>query len=453
MRHLSLYFAKAISICICATMIVACDNLENIAFFKSVGDPDIYQSDAETNIDNKTIDIEVDMSEDLSLKVLQATLLAYLDSPLYRYLDASDFPAEGSSVCENSIDDTREVFASLRSSKGLGEAYSEGDTVELVFDNCQLSTGQEVSGALSMEYSDMGGVNDTFMPVSTDYCVDRLNILNEGPDYDTLYVAGHEVRFFPFGDDTIVRVYEHSYDSDTGERISTLRASYEVAKNRPTLIINERLGVDAGALASLDGDEIYHVFEGEQELERCQYYRRHLDVSVNEFAVKDGEITTTIDGEIELSNISEDLETESFNIVDSDFSLSVQQNASLNEFSLTDFDAEKVENLSRGTYVIGFSGVLESDSIGGIVEVDAMDSFSKLNGTIGEYPTDGIFKVLGQGLERVTLTPNPSALVIGVDYDGDDSRVGASFPDETFTTTWEQLLEGDFQRDDFIPAE
>ncbi|WP_156494784.1 hypothetical protein, partial [Oleiphilus sp. HI0128] len=99
MRHLSLYFAKAISICICATMIVACDNLENIAFFKSVGDPDIYQSDAETNIDNKTIDIEVDMSEDLSLKVLQATLLAYLDSPLYRYLDASDFPEDLSLIC------------------------------------------------------------------------------------------------------------------------------------------------------------------------------------------------------------------------------------------------------------------------------------------------------------------------------------------------------------------
>ncbi len=453
MRHIFSALVKTMFICVCASSFVACDNLENIVLFKSVGDPKLFQSDVDFDVDEKTIDIEVDMSEELSLTVLQVTLFAYLDTPLYRYLDASEFPSAEASICQNS-DDAEAVFASFSSSKNSGESYQTGDTVDVEFNNCQLSSGQEVSGSLRMRYSEIAGVNDTFLPIDTQYCVDRLISLNAEADYDVVYVVGDEVRFSPFGSNTTVKTYEYTYEVDTGARIDTLRSTHLIADDQPTLVINERLNKEDGALASLDGgDEVYLAFEDEQVLERCQYYRRVLDVEIDDLSLKSGVMTTTMRGTIELSNISEDLNTESFSIVDSDLSLSVQENTSFNEFTLRGFDAEKTETQSIGTYTIGFSGLLSSSAVGGVVELDAMSKNNRFKGNIGEYPTGGVFKTLGQGLERVTLSAEPNSLKVSVDYDGDDSRSGFSVADETFFTNWSQLLARDFQRDDFVLEE
>ena len=451
MRHILNSVVKTLIICSGLTMIAACDNFENIVLFKSVGDPKAFQSDVDFAYDRKNVDIEVDMSEELSITMLQPTLFAFLDSPLYRYLDESEFPSESATICQNQVD---ENLASFQSSRQAGESHEEGDLVEIEYNNCQLASGQIVSGNLSFEYTDVNGVNDKFVPVDTEFCIDRLQEIEGGDGYETLYLVAHELVFSAYGGNTKIEAYEYSYDEVTGARDAILRTTDIVPDDQEILVINERLGADDTALTSLEGgDQIYLLHEGERELQRCQYYRRAMEVEIDNFSVKEGSVTTVMNGSVEFANITEDLNRESFQIIDSQLMIAVEENDSKNEFEFGEFNFEKIENPELGNYAIGFSGVVTSDAVGGLVELDALGDNTKLIGLNGEYPTAGSYVIIGQGVERVTLTAGPQQVFVGVDYDGDVSVGSRSYPDETFSTTWDQLIARDYQREDFVPPE
>lgn len=450
MRQTVYSLLKAIMILIGVSAMVACDSdsFKNILKFESVGDPDLFQDDVNVDIDRKNVDIEVAMSEQLAVTVLQPTLLNFLNNPLYRYLDASEFPGDSTTFCQNADDNSPEVSASFVSSRTAGEAHLVGDQLNIVYENCELSSGQEVSGALTLRYTEVSGLNDTFLPVSTQYCLSRMQALNSG-QYATLSVVGDEVLFKPFGRDMKVEVYEYVIDPISGSRTEQLVDTHFISKSQATLVVNER----GGGLTSLDGDQVYLAYNGDQETIDCQYYLREMSVEVANLTINNGVLTTNMNGSITLSNVSKDLNLESFNIIDSDFTMGVSENSSYNEFTFDGFSFEKIEDSELDTYSIGFAGFVTSPAVGGVVEISALEGVSLFKGVAGAYPTSGFFSVHGQGLERVNMNAFTNRIEMSVDYDGDDLRGGLSVADEFFTTTWLKLLNREFVRDDYVPEE
>jgi hypothetical protein len=351
------------------------------------------------------------------------------------------------------VSDSRPVFARFNSSRAAGEAYQEGDTVSVEYSNCQLESGKEVSGTLSIKYSEIIGLNDKFAPISTEYCVEQLQDQKEDSTepYATLYVVGDEVQFKADGDEVNVDVYSYSYDQETNERIEELKTAQSIRKDQPTLIINERLDLEGDSVTSIDdGDQVYFAYEGTQEEQHCQQYVRRMEVETDTFSVREGDVISTISGLFTLTNVSRDLNLESFNIVDSELTVVIRENASVNEFMMEEFNAQKIEDPEQDSYSIGFSGFVTSPELDGDIEIDASSGLTGIN---GEYPIQGAYLILGRGFERITLTAElDHVLRVGVDYDGED-LLGYSVADESFNTTWDKLRNRVYMRESFIPDE
>lgn len=449
MRHMFSLIFRLAFIGIFSLTLVACDNLDDILLFKNVGDPQLFQSDEPIGEDRKTADIEINNSEEITLLVFQAALFSSQHLPYYRYLDLSEFPSDGSNFCQNDPNDERYTFSAPRE---IGAAYQPGDIVSLAYRNCEIDAEHEVNGLLTVRYEDMGGLNDTFLPVSTGYCVNRLQEELDVAPEDTYYVTGDEVRFKPQGAVTLVEVYEYSYDEE-GLRVDSLRSDLEIDSRIESIVINEKISAADDALVSIDGNEVYSLDAGESELQRCQYYRRTLDLRFDDFSVKHGDITYTYNGTATLRNVSDNLTTEAFDIVDSSFSISVKENQSLSEFTAENLNINRSETLHAETYRYSIAGFLKSDTLGGIVELSTPNASLPIGGVIGKTPDAGVFRIQGRGLERITLSLQEFDLRLAVDSDGDDSRNNVSDAEETFFVSWQQLLSHDFEKLDYIAEE
>jgi len=204
MRQVFSPLARIVCVLIYGFLLVACENIDDVLFFKNVGDPDLFQGDPNTDTDKNTTDIELDNAELITLGVVQSTLFASQNTALFKFFDASDLPegaiytpADGTNgaayqyVCETDENGLTGTITYTDSRKTIdvnvpSPDYQVGDTVSVKYfgepdsegldsgSGCMDINGNVYRGTLSAKYTEIEGLNPTFKETDTFSCVDNL---------------------------------------------------------------------------------------------------------------------------------------------------------------------------------------------------------------------------------------------------------------------------------------
>jgi len=464
MRQVFRLLAATIFPIACAFLMTACENAgdafsfksaDDVLLFKNVGDPALFESDQTLGEDRKTTDIiEDENTELIALGTLQSTLFAHQNSALYNFLDASDLPAgsdeNGTLICSNASDEITATVAydfsrSALDTQGNPSAHKVGDTISVTYDNCSDGRGAVYNGTLSARYSEIRGLNETFVEVDTDYCVATLQEELSISSSDVIDVSGHEVRFTQVGDAINVQVVETSVVSsdESEQQIDTIVDTFFVPITSDVLIVNSRVSTSDTAITSIDGDQVYSLVDGQYKEEACQRYERTLSATLTGFSTDKDNLLTTLDGTVELLLVSDNLSTVDASIQNSSFTTTVEQGELTEIFSMSDYTVSAVFNSVAGVYRYELSGYVTSDALFGTVQLVTQ---SQVNGNLSEkYPFVGTLRVLGVELEQIWMTIKGQEIELSVDYNGDTTGNGMSDNDKLFSTTWDELIARDFQ--------
>lgn len=436
-----------------------------------------------------TVDIELSNVEEIASGLLQSTVLAHKYSPLDRYLGLSDLPFDISNLeaipCEggssdehkliidgyaitspepgtvsvvvtrnrpsaNEISSDNSVFVKgvLVDSDELdppaedvlviagdldpeqlsrGVPHKEGDKVTVLYNSCVDEDGLIHNGMVELNYDEINGINDRFLEIDTQTCVDNL------VDEFSLIVSPIVVS----GESVVPRLVGDTLRLEVDGEESLI----VIGKDDRRVVVLDRPG--AGT-TSLDGDLVYTVIERDWQRQRCQRYERQLSTKVSNLATTWRDITTIIDGEIDLINVSIDLDrVETAIDEEGTFSVVTRRNNFEGEYFFENLGIQNTRVLSTRTFTSRIlNGRVYSDLFGGRL----LYNFTLVNDTgTYEFPDDGHIEVAGQGAESMRMDIGQfNDLVVRVDYNGDADLDGRPEVDETFSATWSRLLSRDF---------
>jgi hypothetical protein len=428
---------KIVLVLIQLSLLTACEGVDDILLFKNVGDPQVFQTDEDFNVELETVDIEIETSEEMTLNVLQPVLFSHQNLPLYLYLDDSD-ASELENLCVNA-DDGGSV--SYTASRTAGQPHEEDDTIALSYENCVTASGDVFNGSMSASYSEIIGLNNTFIEVDTGYCVNRLQDELDVNGDDVVYLTANDVRFKPVASNIEIEAISVSYDDETGAYQEEVINTFSVPNSVNAIVVNETKGVEEGALVSIGGDQVYSIEDGESKKEDCQKYDRTLTAQLDGFSVQTDTFTATIDGEVDIFESSDNFTRFDRYIVNSDFSITIDEGASTREFTMTDFEIKQSLDFSENSYHYSFSGNLSSEAISGQLFIRTTNA---LKGLIDDYPHAGVVVLNARDLEQILLVMSAERIVLQVDADGDSDGNGVTDVDRIFSTSWQDLVQRDF---------
>lgn len=406
-----------------------------------------FEGDKQINVDKKTVDVETENAESLSLAALQSAYLAHYRAPLYQFLDASDLPDDAHLLqAPNTYERvcTHGGTAQYTFSRAAATTHKPGDTISVRFDNCGEGAAL-YNGSLSGRYTKIKGLNATFAGINTQTCLANLQQELSLSDHQVITVEGDDVRFSQVSDTLVVEVLQYIYTEVDGqlEREDIILQTLSVAKNEKAIIVNELLNRPAAAVTSENGDQLYSVKELKATRQLCQGFERTLSVTLRDFSTKIDDVTTALNGSVTLFEAQQSVKRVNQEIVNSNFQTRVIQGNLEQAFSMIDYRVQKAVNFANNSYAYLFEGSVSSPALGGRVE---LTSLGKLFGNFADpYPFSGSFEVKGRGLERVNLIVTNLNVRIQIDFDGDSTGNGFSDIDVFIDTTWADLFARNFQ--------
>ena len=168
----------------------------------------------------------------------------------------------------------------------------------------------------------------------------------------------------------------------------------------------------------------------------CQAYERELNATLSDFSTETAEQITTLNGKIELLNASVNLVRVDDVISDSDFTVTIQQGNSVEDYKFKNYTLIIRNNLATDVSEYDFSGDISSSALLGRVSVFVRTLLLRFGSE--DLPYQGVLVTEGQGAEKIDATISDSDLTLKVD--SDDENGGLSIQ-----TTWSELIERDFK--------
>lgn len=413
-----------------------------------------FEDDVDLNTDTKTVDIEADNAEKITLAVLQAAYLAHYRSALYDFLDASDLPELSAAETppdtwpvpntNTYIRDCDSGAVQYEFTRAAGEAHKVGDRIELKFTNC--AQGDRIyNGSLVGRYTKIEGLNTRFVTIDTQTCLANLQEELDLTDSQIIYVSGDDLKFRNVADTVEVDVIDYIFSDNGGnsQRTDKVLETRIIGKKEKVIIVNSILEPPAGAITSINGDQLYSVQSQVSKKHACQLYERTLSVTLDEFSSEEGDLTTTLNGSVTLYETQETPARVNQEIVNSSFQTRVEQGRVKEVFQMSDYRVQKAVQRSSNTYSYLFDGFVSASALQGKVQ---LTSTGKLLGRSEElYPFSGSMEILGRGLERVNLVATNLNIRLQVDFDGDSNGTGFGDIDIFIDTTWQDLFERSFK--------
>jgi hypothetical protein len=404
-----------------------------------------FEDDADFNTDPKTVDIETENAERITLSVLQSAYLAHYHSALYKFLDASDLP-EGITPDQ----DGRYIRNCLNSgtaeytfTRPAGEIHKSGDRVTLVYDNCD-EDDVLYDGELSARYTSVKGLNNAFTGTDTQTCL--ANLLDELDlnENQVITVQGDDLKFRNVASTVEVDVIDYQFEGDGSdvERTDVVLDTHVIGKNDKVVIVNEILEPPTDALVSVNGDQLYSVLALVNKKYACQTYERTLRVTLKDFSTRKNDLTTIINGSLTLFEAQETPDRVNQEIIDSSFQTRVKQGNLEQSFQMSEYRVQKALQRENNSYTYLFTGFISSPTFNGKLE---LTSAGKLVGYVDDdYPSSGSLEIKGRDLERILLRVNGLHLEFQVDFNGDSTGNGFSDFDVRIDNRWPELLEREF---------
>lgn len=307
-----------------------------------------------------------------------------------------------------------------------GAPHKVGDKVTVVYNGCVNSEGLIFSGMAEFSYTELEGLNDRFTEIDTDTCVGNLTE-ELSLDPVPLVLFGDNISPEMVGDQLQINL--DGVDSGISVDDSDRRS---IILNRP-----------GSGVTSFDGDLVYSLVERELVTEKCQRYVRTLDANIESLSVTRDDITYALDGRMELVNVSNNLDTIETAIEDANIDVTVTQNNLVQNFRFSDFSFDRTLQTSTGglTYKIVSGRVQNSLHEGDILFLQSFVYDSQFF----DYPQDGDVFLTAQGLEGMSMVLGANNnIFFQVDYNGDSNNDGLGDADETFFSTWPDLLNREF---------
>jgi len=414
------------------------------------------EDDVDFDANNRTVDVELDNAELVALGVIQATLIPHIYLPTYDFLDASDLPLAGQPSgyqhgCVNAPipEENKFALATYTYTRDAGQEHRSGDRVSVDYSYCDLGDGYLRNGRISIRYVAINGLNSTFQQSDTETCLAALS--SDYPGALSFEYTSDAVRLRNVaetvvieainlveqetepGEDTPPPVYE-VVDSDVVSRFARAIVTRHVRpENEPE-----------NAVTSVSGDQIYLLQNREYERVACQQYERILSAAINDLNVMVDDMSITLNGTVTLSEGSSNLVDYTNAIRDSDFTVSLRQGNLQEVFTLRGFSLSEAYSLTQGSYTMNMSGEISSPAIGGTGFINTNSTLSGLyaNG----LPTAGIFTLLGRDLEQIAIIASEDQVRLNIDLNGDSDGNARPDTDEVLFTTWNDLLNRDFQQ-------
>lgn len=424
--------------------------------------------DLDFDVNNRSLDVTTETSEQVVLGVMKATFLALNQGRLNDFLDASQLPV---GAVENGGIYTSACVsggtADYTFSRPAGEEHRAGDRVSVNYAQCKPSPEITLNGELSVKYSALEGLNKRFISANSEQCLARLSD-DLGGQPTVLENIDENGEFFWADDVFIVREGSQArldyVELTAGELESdsptyTVLQSHFLGANEDVIAIVRRLELDPdrsspnetfyrrviGPLPSLDGDLFYTMDDRRRVTEACQGFRRTLLVSFSDYSVRNDTFDMEFfwHGRLKLDEATDNpLERVVIAIDDSSYTLDVRQGAGVEAYKLLAVDIAFTEDRMENSYVFTLDGELSSDAIKGRVEVSSAQTMYGEFDTL--FPQSGLLSILGRDLEHINVLPDGELIRIDVNHDGDNNGDNIPEVDFQFNTFWQNLFNQDF---------
>jgi len=217
-----------------------------------------------------------------------------------------------------------------------------------------------------------------------------------------------------------------------------------VDEGEKVIVINHSSETTENQIASIEVDQVYSVASLEVDNVSCQGFERELSASLTNLSVRKDNITYGVNGSLSLVQGTSDYVSFSREIRNSSFTTTVEQETSVEVYTMNDFSISYVQGVEFGSYAFDSSngGSISSSAFPGKLEVLQTTTVYGQAGT--DHPTDGQFVILGQGLERIFITLKEFTVFLGIDYNGDTTGNNASDVDFNIEPNWDDLINRDF---------
>ncbi len=406
-----------------------------------------FEDDKDFDRDPKTVDIETDNSESLSLSILQSAYLAHYQSALYDFLDASDLPEDVTFVPERNVYERScavEGTVNYSFTRAAGVTHKSDDRITVIYDNCDEGD-IKYDGKLTARYTKVKGLNNSFVGTDTPTCTENLQQQLDISDRNVIHVSGDDIKFRRVADTLEVDVLDYQFTQEGEQTIRTdvVLETHVVGKKERVIIVNTLLSPPVNAVTSINGDQLYSVIDNTDKKYACQSFERTLKASLNNFSTQKNDLKTTLNGSVTLYEAQENANRVNQEIINSDFKTIVQQGNITETYSMTDYRVQKTLDRAKRSYAYLFEGFVSSSVLGGKVQ---LTKSGKLLGNLDEsYPFSGSLEFLGRGLERINLLVTNQTIRIQIDFNGDSTGTGFGDIDVFIDTNWTDLFERNFQ--------
>lgn len=415
-----------------------------------------FEDDADFDTDAKTLDIELENTEEVILAVLQAAFTTHYTSALYDFLDASDIPPSNdgplydpvtrlySQTLDCRVDGVPSGDVTVSFSRPQGEEHKAGDRISLSFHDCERAGGIS-NGTFTGRYTKVKGLNNAFVGTDTETCLANLMDELDLNENHVIYVSGDDIKFREVADRLEADVVDYVFTEVNGSTVRTdlVLETHLIPKADKAILVNMLLDPPVNAVTSVDGDQIYSVEKLISTKHACQNYERTLNVTLNEFSTQSGDLKTVLNGSLTLFEAKDTPARINQEIINSNFKTRVEQGNLKQNFTMSNYRVQRALRFDNRSYSYLFQGLVNSPALGGTAEIT---NLGKLFGNFDDaYPSSGSLEIKGRGLERILLRVDQQNLELQIDVNGDSTGNGFSDFDARVDTRWADLYARDFQ--------
>ncbi|GEM_PF-1946121 len=441
---------------------------------------EIFKDDVDLDVNDRTLDITKENAQPIVYGFIQSSLRSFLYLPLFNFLDSSDLPDTALLVDDEYIYDCSlggRAFYSL--ARPDGEEYRAGDQFAVRYEACEETDGVTFDGSISLTYSEIDGLNESFSLNSSERCEANLGKTFDGSysvyenrdDSGELFWAD-DVRFALVGNGLEIQYLKRSesapFDNEVvftkeafGNSIVVLRALEEDESRSGEAQIRYKIkensypslkGVDGldllEVIYDLDevngGDEFYRLAGRTSSQVECQSYERYANLRAsNLISTVADDVTFVMNGTTKIYQSSDRLLQFSERVYDSNFKVGVLQGNDERIYSFGEtYSAAKGVDTTRSPYSYSVTGGMTFDG-GGYAELEELSTV--FSSGLSTPPSSGGFVILGKDLEAISINFDSETVSLAIDYNGDSTGDGLSDADATFDSYWYDILDQNFR--------
>lgn len=418
--------------------------------------------DKDFNTDKKTADFTEQNFKESALGVVQAALMAPAHIPFFNVLSESALP-DGIIRLESEERDENERIYQLNCAEGgtarftfnpvSGNAHPVGNKVKIEYRNCDHGDTPTYVGEAEFTYTKFEGLAKRLDTNDTEECAAAIAQNHaelrskQGRTLETINtydVSGLELIFTPYGGDRRVQVrrIEPDLSGVDQEVVEDFRV---IEKDEAAIIVLRDSAETNPKKLTTDGDVVYFVTDGKEQLQLCQSMYRTLSAKLIDFGIVRDDFSAYMNGTVTLVNTTENFVNYSGRISDdSDYSVRIEQGGLTETYNFEDITSTRAYTREHGDFSYTVAGYVDIVGVGKA----QMETAAAFIGSRNErFFRSGYLTATGLDLNATRIEVLDDYLV-RIEAAPDGSTNNLPFPTYSLSIriSWEDLLARDFSQ-------